>query len=83
MLYRYGENHHNAKISAEQVRDVLTRYADGAPLPELVEQTGISRKTILGWNDGNNRAGETEDIRMRIEELRASTTSGRRPRRKS
>jgi hypothetical protein len=41
-----GEKHGNAKLSAENVREIRKLYADGATLRQLGEKFGVSNVSI-------------------------------------
>lgn len=42
----YGENHPNAKLTEESVRNLCKDYEAGANIPELVEKYGISNSRV-------------------------------------
>jgi hypothetical protein len=41
-----GENHSNAKLTAENVRELRLLYADGATLRQLADKFGVSNVSI-------------------------------------
>ena len=41
-----GERHGNAKLSADNVREIRSLYADGATLRQLGEKFGVSNVSI-------------------------------------
>ena len=47
-----GENHGNAKLTGENVRELRSLYADGATLRELADKFGVSNVSIYNAVSG-------------------------------
>ncbi len=48
----YGENHGNAKLTADNVRDLRRLYADGATLRQLGDKFGVSNVSVYNAVSG-------------------------------
>lgn len=85
-----GEDVHSAKLTAEQVRDLRQRRADGVPLATLSEELGVTERTVSKiargerWkgeggpvDDSRKRTTLTPELAAQVREALAAGTSWR------